>query len=325
MCGILAVMGQPSARTLRIFELLLSVSILRGKDSTGVAAIVGNSPIIVKDTGWPLKLIRSRTYEKEIISNENKAHCYIGHNRSATIGKVTKINAHPFSYDDITLVHNGTLKSNLEATKGKDFDTDSESIAHSINEKGIDWTWKNLDGAASLIYHEKKKNILNIITNGERPLYFTTTKGNKFLIIASESWMIRNLCLMSGLKLKKDKVWYPENNMLFKFSYDKKNNVVREYNSRELKEYDRWENWGKRDAGYLGLGRKPTPIVQNTIIPINNNISWNKEEFIKNYGTKCSFCEGYISYTDAVIVDDNLAACGICTSDEQINAIRNDV
>ena len=77
-------------------------------------------------------------------------------------------------------------------------------IAWAIENKGINWAWGNLDGAASLIYHNKRDNTLNIITNGERPLFFATTKGDRYLFVASESWMIRNVCKRMNFKLKKD-------------------------------------------------------------------------------------------------------------------------
>jgi len=52
MCGIIAIMGQPTNKSLFTFELLLSVSVTRGKDSTGVAAIKRekeDKTVVVKD------------------------------------------------------------------------------------------------------------------------------------------------------------------------------------------------------------------------------------------------------------------------------------
>jgi len=333
-------MGAPSEKTLFMLELLLSVGILRGKDSTGVASIGKESSSIVKDTVWPLELIKSKEYRENIAMSVKESYCYIGHNRSATIGKVTKENAHPIVYNNITLVHNGTLKAFLKSKEKNNFSTDSQSITYVINEKGIDWTWENLDGAASLIYYDKANETLNIISNGERPLFFATTKGNRLLIISSEGWMIRKVCERLKVKLKKDKVYYPENNVLFSFIYNEEKKKIIHINGRMLEPFKKYEPFKKTapNEGYLDKWYKKNkegtfldaremqneedewPENASSILEIDG---MTKKKFDEKY-QYCALCSTQLIWRSAVVIDDDLAACGNCTTSDQLEKIRID-
>lgn len=233
MCGIVAVMGPPGQKLLGILETMLTVDIVRGKDSTGVAAINNKHMRFTKGVLYPLELMRCKQYKQFILNNVEETYCYIGHNRAATRGEVTNGNAHPFMHKNIVMVHNGTLKSHIQVHKDKSFGTDSESIAYAIAHKGIEWTWNNLDGAAALVWYDRKKEALNIIRNDERPLQFMYSKDKKYLFIASETWMIKNVCQRARIKLETENSWKPKEDVMFSFKYDPEKQTVTE-SSEEL-------------------------------------------------------------------------------------------
>ncbi len=137
MCGIIGYIGNKNANEI-IKEGLIRLE-YRGYDSSGVA-IIEKKLNVFKDVGTIEKI-----YEKYKIS-PYKGNIAIGHTRWATHGKICKENAHPF-FDckkEIAIVHNGTL-TNYNELKEKlknhkfESETDSEIIAHLIEEEGGGW------------------------------------------------------------------------------------------------------------------------------------------------------------------------------------------
>ncbi len=128
MCGIVGYIGKEK-KALDVLINGLEHLEYRGYDSSGVAYIYDNKLIIKKEPGKIERL-------KSILDFNDKANIGIGHTRWATHGIPNKINAHPHSYKDITIVHNGiienylALKKELQA-KGYEFlsDTDTEVAA----------------------------------------------------------------------------------------------------------------------------------------------------------------------------------------------------
>lgn len=199
MCGIVGVMGDFKEKK-NTFNFLLQVDAVRGWDSTGMLSVNGNDMSVAwyKDTVLPQELISSPEYlelagmrigtQKKIID----PLLLMGHNRAATKGSVTIDNAHPFAQEHIFLTHNGTIHNLYPLTTQIEdkFDTDSETLTRVIAEKGVDKAWPAMTGAASIAYYNSEAESLNLISNGDRPLFFLKGKDEKFIVYASELWML---------------------------------------------------------------------------------------------------------------------------------------
>jgi glucosamine 6-phosphate synthetase-like amidotransferase/phosphosugar isomerase protein len=104
----------------------------------------------------------------------------VGHNRSATKGKINAECTHPFRENHITLVHNGTLTSHKELHPN--YEVDSRAICHNIAQEGYEETLKKLDGAFALIWFNSKEKTLNFCRNSQRPLYIIETTTSFVLV-----------------------------------------------------------------------------------------------------------------------------------------------
>lgn len=212
MCGHVGVAAKLITDQLKnAFTDLLYVDVLRGEDSTGVAAISsawgGNPDIeVFKEVGSPSDLFlvhgkgsrgRSLTFKPVSV--------YLGHNRAATQGKVNAESAHPFEFENVVGAHNGTVaKWNLRDFHGyKDFEIDSQIIySHLSHTNSIDQTWAGIDGAAALVWWDKGEKRLNMIRNSQRPLWVVYTEDDKAVLWASEPWMVQVAAIRRGLKLR---------------------------------------------------------------------------------------------------------------------------
>ena len=173
---------------------------LRGPDSTGVALVDkdGDVEVLKDDTAAPF-FYSTKQYNDVIDSPAYKTgKALIGHNRKATVGKVSAENAHPFVInDEFVLVHNGSLSSHKHLG---DAVVDSNAIAQYLHDK-----WKDdatpeekaevlahIGGAWALVWYDLRSNRLNIVRNSQRPLAWAETASEFFF--ASEHVM-----LLSGL------------------------------------------------------------------------------------------------------------------------------
>lgn len=73
----------------------------------------------------------------DVLNSMTQARLMFGHTRFATIGAVTKANAHPFTVGDVTVAHNGGVWNHhdLDIRYGRTCAVDSEHLAYHLSEQ----------------------------------------------------------------------------------------------------------------------------------------------------------------------------------------------
>lgn len=196
MCGLVgwAVQGTlkvaEESKIQRAFSKLLMFDVVRGRDSTGVARVLGDGSVEIFKKAVPSYDFLETSFGTAAVSfKEAYINAMIGHNRAATVGKVNADNAHPFQHQHITLAHNGTLtyRGNL---KNK-CSTDSEEICKELAEvEDTVSVLEKLEGAYALTWYNAADDTINFARNDERPLWIANMVDNEGVIWASEQWML---------------------------------------------------------------------------------------------------------------------------------------
>lgn len=191
MCGITGVAGNLQGNHDKFLKVALHLDALRGEDGTGVAFITRTDDILVaKQVGGPHELFQDKRFETGL-RRVNRA--MIGHNRYATQGGISKKTAHPFDFENVVGVHNGTLSNKWKLKGHADYQVDSQALYNHIDMEGIDSAIKELGGpnnAWSLVWWDKVEETLNFLRNKERPMWIVRSKDGESMFWASEAWML---------------------------------------------------------------------------------------------------------------------------------------
>lgn len=200
------------------------MDVTRGGDSTGLAAIHmkkdEDKHFIFKEVGQPYNLYE--TYKKDFTDDGlylgHLVDCFIGHNRYATQGGVSKETAHPFEFDNLIGAHNGTVHqySIRDFHNAKSYKVDSQIIFSQLSfDNDLQHVWDNADGAMALTWWDKRTRDLHIARNEERTLFYTYTDDLSTVFWASEVWMLNIVLGKIGIKHKEIKPIEPNKHYVF--------------------------------------------------------------------------------------------------------------
>jgi predicted glutamine amidotransferase len=190
MCGLVGVIGDINFQDTKVFNQLLFVDTLRGAHSTGVATNDIDNVVTTYKKALSAPDFLQLKHGANIASNTS-GDFLLGHNRYATQGAVNDINAHPFTYGNVTLAHNGTLGDQTTLPDHKDFTVDSENIAYAMGlTKDPEEVISVLKGAFALSWYNDHTMEFYLVRNEERPLWIAKNAKRDTYYYASERHML---------------------------------------------------------------------------------------------------------------------------------------
>jgi|3_EtaG_2_1085321.scaffolds.fasta_scaffold00183_35 predicted glutamine amidotransferase len=215
MCGIVGVAGRLTTKEEQVFKDLLFFDTVRGIHSTGVVAVDSSFSVNTLKKALPAPEFLELSRFSKVMGGINRV--LIGHNRSATSGKVIDENAHPFTHGNIVGVHNGTLDRTHKLPEKHTFTVDSDNLIYSMDKEGVAATYKLLQGSCAMVWWNKQSNTLHMLRNDERPLHYGYLKGSEVIVFASELEMLRFAVRRKGLEFEKDETYSVATDTLYTF------------------------------------------------------------------------------------------------------------
>jgi len=265
ICGIIARKGMGlSHKHLELFEQMLVINTIRGKDATGAMTGFRNKEARVVKIGTnPFNLFRTDAWTKFKSDAINRGRFVIGHNRAKTIGEASSENAHPFVENHIILVHNGTLMNHTKLTTEK-VEVDSHAIAHALAVDTPENVIPTIDGAFALVWYNTETERLYAVRNKERPLSLLYT--DDAYMVSSEPWIAAMPTSRSNIKI--DDIQDIEPGKLYEFDF-LGNIKITQVELKPEKVYknqgvfvgnarDEWEGYGEPHS-FFRTGERETP------------------------------------------------------------------
>ncbi|MCC2678426.1 MAG: glucosamine--fructose-6-phosphate aminotransferase (isomerizing) [Pseudobdellovibrio sp.] len=193
MCGIVGYLGPQDPKKV-IIEGLKKLE-YRGYDSAGIAVLHDGKTKRIRAEG------KLKQLEDKVLNENFNGNLGIGHTRWATHGPAVEKNAHPHQVGEISIVHNGIIENYLEIKKELiergahiSSDTDSELVAHLINEEiqvtkdlllAVQKTLSKLIGAFSVVVlWEKSPNELVAFKDGPPLIVGINEKSSEYFVVS---------------------------------------------------------------------------------------------------------------------------------------------
>lgn len=222
MCGLAGVAGNIGPVDTTVFEELVYLAGLRGKDATGFAAIPN---LDNKGRQPPAVLMKSPSNAYEFLDRKSVRAAiklgnstFLGHCRYGTSGGSGRDEAQPFEFSHIIGTHNGTLSLKAYAILGgkKIFPTDSAALYYNIDKRGLKETLDMLDDddAMALAWWDSTDNTLNFYRNTQRPLWYAFDSTYSTIYWSSEPGMLYMSLNRNKVKFKNVKELDPFTHMV---------------------------------------------------------------------------------------------------------------
>jgi hypothetical protein len=181
-CGLVGWSGPNGPNPEKIKLLMIWNAWERGKDSTG---------IYTPSLGVKKGITDARYWMSDLA--DVKDNIFIGHLRAASIGWITKENAHPFHEGKIILAHNGTLENHHKLADELNLDdlqwnVDSHVLTYGMAMLPNHEILNKFLGAAALLWTDTDNpNILYVFRNNERPLFRGNADNGMYFSSIKES------------------------------------------------------------------------------------------------------------------------------------------
>lgn len=194
MCGIFGfVKGSPATAGYREFMYnSLIVGQLRGMDGAGLAVIDKDFvPASLAKATLGMNLAHSKAGQ-ELLNKVVGSRAAFGHHRFKTHGEDKDEHCHPFVFNHITGVHNGTVPAhtlrNIDIADSHEVDSGRIYAALSKTKDPLDVLKKIDMGAYALVWFDEETNTVHMARNTERPLH--VIEGPTGVLFASEAGML---------------------------------------------------------------------------------------------------------------------------------------
>lgn len=200
MCGLVGVAGDMSAKTKDGFKDMLLINQLRGTDATGIFTVsAGNTVEVAKSVGTPEVLREMKSFDYAMAGFPK---VLAGHCRAKTIGENNRMNAHPYDFENLVGMHNGTLRDYYQWKEYETKRTDSYALYAKLDAGSVEDLMTELspESAYALVWWDKVSDTLNFLRNDKRPLWFTWSQDKRRLYWASEPWFF-------GAASRQDTLW----------------------------------------------------------------------------------------------------------------------
>ena len=309
MCGIVGIAKATVFSNLdrKLFSELLYINALRGTDGTGIIVYGPKiSGSYYKAAAPSHEFLEFNGYHSHINKEINVA---IGHSRDATVGVVNVDNTHPFFYNNLMGVHNGTLtyfgkfQTKFVDDKYKDL-VDSAKLYSLIGAKGrspeeLKNVLEQTTGAYSLVWADYDQSTLNFVRNYQRKLFIASIFGG--IIWASEKEMIELVAFRNKINILS---WIPyEPHDYLEFPLDNPTSITCKKTKLEINNshYDT-DPYSWRDKYYSKSNY--TNRAASNDYSISRLLNTKQQLRLYNYNPKTQTAHGsIISTTDNVVVN----------------------